>query len=263
MVIIFFAVSLLASIVGSICGIGGGVIIKPVLDAANIMSVSCISFLSGCTVFAMSIVSVYKNLRAGGRKLNVRIATLLAVGAAVGGISGKLMFQSLKAAVGNENFVGMVQAIVLIGVTGATFVYTLFKDKIKTRSYENALLCLVIGLLLGIMSSFLGIGGGPINLVVLGFFFSMATKDAALASLYIIMFSQATSLAQTVFTGSIPDVQLSYLVMMVLGGILGGTAGSKINKKIDENRVNQLFMVLMFIIIIINVYNTWKFAMAL
>ncbi len=39
-----FAVSLLASIVGSICGIGGGVIIKPVLDAMNVMSVSCIQF---------------------------------------------------------------------------------------------------------------------------------------------------------------------------------------------------------------------------
>ena len=30
--LIFFAVSLLASTVGAICGIGGGVIIKPVLD---------------------------------------------------------------------------------------------------------------------------------------------------------------------------------------------------------------------------------------
>ena len=35
MIVVFFAVSLLASIVGSICGIGGGVIIKPVLDATG------------------------------------------------------------------------------------------------------------------------------------------------------------------------------------------------------------------------------------
>ena len=112
MIVVFFAVSLLASIVGSICGIGGGVIIKPVLDAMNVMSVSCISFLSGCTVLTMSVVSVYKNMRAG-KKLNLRIATLLAVGAAVGGVAGKMMFQAVKASVGNENFVGMVQAIVL------------------------------------------------------------------------------------------------------------------------------------------------------
>ena len=36
MVFVFFAVSILSSIAGSICGIGGGVIIKPVLDAVGI-----------------------------------------------------------------------------------------------------------------------------------------------------------------------------------------------------------------------------------
>lgn len=160
MIVVFFAVSLLASIVGSICGIGGGVIIKPVLDAMNVMSVSCISFLSGCTVLTMSVVSVYKNMRAG-KKLNLRIATLLAVGAAVGGVAGKMMFQAVKASVGNENFVGMVQAIVLIGVTGITFVYTIFKKKIHTLTLNNAAVCVIVGLVLGIMSSFLGIGGRP------------------------------------------------------------------------------------------------------
>ena len=47
MVFIFFAVSILSCTAGSICGIGGGVIIKPVLDATGIMGVSSISFLSG------------------------------------------------------------------------------------------------------------------------------------------------------------------------------------------------------------------------
>ena len=107
MTIIFFMVSILSSIAGSICGIGGGVIIKPVLDATGIMSVSNISFLSGCTVLAMSIVSVYKNVRAKTAKLNVRIATGLAIGAALGGVVGKSMFQMLKSAVGNENEVGL------------------------------------------------------------------------------------------------------------------------------------------------------------
>ena len=68
MVLVFFVVSILSCTVGSICGIGGGVIIKPVLDATGIMGVSSISFLSGCTVLAMSVVSVYKNLRAGTAK---------------------------------------------------------------------------------------------------------------------------------------------------------------------------------------------------
>ena len=210
MVFAFFAVSILSSIVGSICGIGGGVIIKPVLDAAGIMSVSCISFLSGCTVLAMSVVSVYKNIKAKSTKLNVKIATALAIGAAVGGVLGKSMFQALKKTVGNENLVGMTQAIVLILITLGTLVYTIYKNKIRTRQCRQIWVCVIIGIILGIMSSFLGIGGGPINLVVLAYFFSMSTKEAALSSLYIIMFSQITSLIQTIVTGTVPDVKAIY-----------------------------------------------------
>ena len=120
----------------------------------------------------------------------------------------------------------------------------------------------MIGVLLGIMSSFLGIGGGPINLVVLAYFFSMSTKEAALSSLYIIMFSQITSLIQTCVTGTIPEVEASYLIAMVVGGILGGTLGSKVNKKIDEDGVNKLFIALMIVIVCINIYNAVKFGIA-
>ena len=262
MVFVFFLVSILSSLAGSICGIGGGVIIKPVLDATGIMSVSSISFLSGCTVLAMSIVSVYKNIRAKSAKLDVKIATALAVGAAAGGVIGKTMFQSLKTAVGDENLVGLVQAAVLIVITLGTLIYTIYKARIKTKEYRQVWLCIVIGIILGVMSSFLGIGGGPINLVVLAYFFSMSTKEAALSSLYI-MFSQITSLVQTVATGSIPDVQIWYFASMVIGGIAGGTIGSKINKKIKEEDVNKLFIFLMVVIVLINIYNVVRFGRAL
>lgn len=260
MVLVFFAVSILSSTAGSICGIGGGVIIKPVLDALGVMSVSSISFLSGCTVLAMSVVSVYKNLRSGTARMDLKIATSLAVGAAVGGVAGKAMFQSLKEAVGDENLVGMTQALVLIAITLATLLYTIYKEKIHTRKCDQIWLCVLIGLLLGIMSSFLGIGGGPINLMVLGYFFSMSTKEAALSSLYIILFSQITSLVQTCATGNIPHMKLSYLAVMIVGGILGGTIGSRINKKISEKGVDKLFIFLMAVIVLINIYNAVKFS---
>ena len=38
--IIFWAVSFGASVVGAICGIGGGVLIKPLLDAFGVLSVA-------------------------------------------------------------------------------------------------------------------------------------------------------------------------------------------------------------------------------
>lgn len=257
---LFFAVSILSCGAGSICGIGGGVIIKPVLDAMGIMSVSSISFLSGCTVLCMTVVSVYRNMRSGAAKIDLKISTALALGAAFGGVAGKVLFESLKEASGNEEMVGFTQAVVLILITLATLIYTVCKEKIHTRTCSQLWICVGIGLALGVMSSFLGIGGGPINLMVLGYFFSMGTKDAALSSLYIIMFSQITSLVQTFATGNIPEMEISYLVFMIAGGILGGTVGSKINKKISERGVDKLFIFLMGVIVLINIYNALKFS---
>ena len=45
-------VTFFACILGTICGMGGGIVIKPVLDATGVMSVAAITFLSGCTVVA-------------------------------------------------------------------------------------------------------------------------------------------------------------------------------------------------------------------
>ncbi len=87
--VIYLTVSFLASVCGAICGIGGGVIIKPVLDLCAIASVSTISFLSGCTVLSMSCYSVGKNILSGENWVQFRTGTPLAIGAAVGGIAGK------------------------------------------------------------------------------------------------------------------------------------------------------------------------------
>ena len=95
--------------------------------------------------------------------------------------------------------------------------------------------------------------------MVLFYFFSMNTKTAAENSLYVILFSQIASLVMTLVTGKVPEVPLTLLIMMVGGGIAGGICGRAINKKIEEKTVNKLFIALMAVIILINVYNIIKF----
>ena len=73
--------------VGSICGIGGGIIIKPLLDALKIMEADTISFLSGCTVLAMTAYSVGRSkLNKGSSHLDSGRSFPLAMGAALGGV---------------------------------------------------------------------------------------------------------------------------------------------------------------------------------
>ena len=92
----------------------------------------------------------------------------------------------------------------------------------------------LICFLASILGAICGIGGGPINLVVLFFFFSMATKVAAENSLYIIFFSQITSLISSIVTKSIPDFPAPLLVVMIAGGIVGGICGRSLNRRLSE-----------------------------
>jgi len=254
-----FVICLLSCVVGGICGIGGGVIIKPVLDAMDIMGVSTISFLSGLTVLSMSVVNMLRQRRS--KLVELRTGSLLAAGAVLGGILGNALFQSLKQATGQDDLVGMVQAVVLGLVTLLTLIYS---AKLRTRlpSYhvEHPAAVVCIGLIMGVLSAFLGIGGGPINLAILFFAFSMDTKKAAANSLYIIMFSQMASFATSCVKGTIPEFEPLYLLVMVCAGVLGGLIGSRVNKTISAETTDKLFAGLLCIIILICCYNAWRFS---
>ena len=257
---LFFIVSFLASTVGAICGIGGGVIIKPVLDMLQLETVTAISFLSGCTVLSMTCYSVGRSVLAGERRVSLRTGTPLAAGAAVGGLLGKQLFTFIRDFFENPNAVGAVQAVCLAAITLGTLIYTVNKNRIHTQKIQNLAACVVIGLALGVMSSFLGIGGGPINLVVLFYFFGMDTKTAAANSLYIILFSQLASVLATIVTREVPPFQWTALLLMVAGGIGGGVAGRALNRRMDEKMVDKLFIGLMAVIIGISVYNGWQYS---
>lgn len=257
--LMFFAICFLASVVGAICGIGGGVIIKPVLDAFGILDVGTISFLSGCTVLSMTTYSVAKSRMGGESHVKAAVGIPLALGAAAGGLAGKQLFSWVLSVSPDKNQACAAQAGCLLAVTAGPLVYTLQKERIRTCRVQNGAVCALIGIFLGILSSFPGFGGGPVNLVVLFYFFSMSTKEAAENSLYIIFFSQIASLAASVVTGSVPEFQTGVLVLMVSGGIAGGVCGRACNKRIREKTVDRLFIGLMVLMILINIYNIVQF----
>ena len=258
--LIIVLVCFFSSAVGSVCGIGGGVIFKPVLDATGIMSVSTGSFLSGVTVLSMSAVSLYRNLRKGTQAgFDRRFATVLALGGVVGGMAGKELCQRMTELLSSGERMGAVQGAVLTLVTAGTLVCTICKKRIPTGNIKNKAVVFGVGILLGMMSSFLGIGGGPINLVVLFCLFSMESKLAALNSIYVILFSQISALLLAVVKGNVPPFEPELLVLMSGCGVLGGLAGSRINRRIGNEEVDKLFRGLMGVIICISIYNVFRY----
>lgn len=263
--IIFFIVSILASTIGAICGVGGGVFMKPALDALGVFPVNTITFLSTCTVISMSsynVISAALNSK-DENLIDWNLTTWLAIGSATGGLFGKTIYTNIKNSFPNPEIVGGYQALALFVAVFLTLLYTLNKKNIKGMKITNPIILVILGFVLGTVSSFVGVGGGPMNLAVLYFFLSMPTKMAAQNSLYMILVSQAASLVMTFLKGSIPSEFFVsgnigiwiMLVGMMLCGIYGGILGKKINKKIPSETVDKLFILSIALILLLCLYN--------
>ena len=61
---LYFLIAIGATTVGSLTGMGGGVIIKPVMDVMGAYDAATIGVLSSITVFSMSVVSIGKQMLA-------------------------------------------------------------------------------------------------------------------------------------------------------------------------------------------------------
>ena len=57
----------------------------------------------------------------------------------------------------------------------------------------------------------------------------------------------------------IPEFPITLLLLMVIGGIAGGVCGRFLNKKLSERTVDKLFISLMLVIVVINIYNIYRF----
>lgn len=261
MQVICYLVTFFACAIGSICGMGGGVIIKPVLDFTGLYEVSVINCLSGCAVIGMSSWFIGKFLNKKESKIDWNLTVPLAIGAVVGGLAGKKAYAFIAAMFSDSNTAGGVQAAFLFVAVFATLLYTINQKRIVTLHITGKLVCIIIGLGLGMLGTFLGIGGGPFNMAVLFFFFSMTPKEAAQNSLFIILISQATGLLSTIQSGILFKIPMSLLCGMIICGIVGGEVGGRINRHISEDKVTLLLNVSMVLVMLICVHNVQTYLM--
>jgi uncharacterized membrane protein YfcA len=140
--------------------------------------------------------------------------------------------------------VTITQNAILIVLTAFVFAYMLAKAKLPSLRLKGLFISLSVGLSLGLVSSFLGIGGGPINVAAIAFLFSFPIKMAMRCSLMTILFSQAAKLTvvflQDCLAGTLV-YDLSLLPVMIIGGALGGYLGGVLNRKLTGKSSSWLF----------------------
>ncbi len=104
----------------------------------------------------MALVSVIKQLSYKS-KIDIKNTGLLGIGSVIGGLLGqKLLTFILKIVQGR--IVSLVQSGILALLLIFVYIYMNNKEKFKSYKIDNFILSTIIGIFLGLIAAFLGIG---------------------------------------------------------------------------------------------------------
>ena len=253
LIAIYSAVILAATTLGAFVGLGGGVIIKPVLDFIGSEPRMQVDFLSAVAVFTMSVVSTAKYIKRR-EKFDFGIIAFISVGSIFGGYLGSAVMDYIGSFI-QQQTIRCIQAFVLAALLSAVSIYVAKGN--FSFNLKNKIAVTAVGLVLGFSASFLGIGGGPINVAVLTLFFSLNVKESAVYSVAIIFFSQLSKLITIFATVGIEPYahQWKTLIFILPAAILGGFIGSTLNRKTDDRIIRKVFVSVMIVLICLNLYN--------
>lgn len=252
-IVLYVFIILIATVSGSVAGLGGGVIIKPLLDMIGYHDASTIGFYSCVAVFTMCIVSIYKQIK-NGFDFNLKTIVSISFGSIIGGFLGEKLFVSI-ASVASSEMVTVIQS----GLLGLTLLfiilYTLNRSKFKNFKITNIAIIFMAGCFLGIISVFLGIGGGPLNVATMMLLFSYDMKESAVYSIATIFFSQLSKLATLTLSGNIYNFDFKFIPFICFAAIFGGFLGTSINQKLNNHKIEKFYNILMVTLLCISIYN--------
>ena len=251
--LLYVVVILGATTLGAIAGLGGGVIIKPLLDAVGYHDATSIGVYSSVAVFTMCVISLVKQMRSGFA-FDRTVALWVSAGSLVGGVLGEQVFRAVTASLDND-LVKAVQAGVLALTLALILLYTLRQDAMPTLHLKSPVAIACVGLALGAISVFLGIGGGPLNVAAFTLFFGLDLKQATVYSLATIFFSQLSKLGLNAASGVLWSVEASFLPAVVLPAIAGGTLGTRMNRNFSDATVRRTYLAIMVALLLLSVVN--------
>ena len=252
--LVYFIITLFATTICSMTGMGGGVIIKPIMDVIGNFDVHSIGVIASITVFSMAFVSIFKQIKSKS-KIPFCIAIPLSLGSVIGGILGERVFSFIVDLFKADSIVKIVQNIVLTVLIVWVFIYMNNKNKLGSKELKGIFPALIVGLFLGLCSAFLGIGGGPINVTVIVYLFSLPTKTATICSLITILLSQISKLTTVAVTSGFSDLDFSVVIIMITAATIGGFLGAYFNKKLSDKTVEKAFNCIVVVVLVLTVLN--------
>ncbi len=225
--IILTIVSIIAGILGSLLGLGGGFIIAPALSFMSLTpyQIASTSLFSVLSTSASSTI-LYAKQRRIDYKEGVRFALIAIPGSILGAYISKM--------VSLQEFRIYFAIILIIGA-----IYIIKRYTINNNKYKHGLIILVyIGsFFAGLISSLFGIGGGIIYMPLLIGVLAMSVKSSTATSQFILLLSSIAGLVTHVYLAH-PDYTLA--IILIIGTFIGAQVGAYISRVIKEESLRRL-----------------------
>ena len=239
MALMIAAVSVAAATVGSMVGLGGGMIVVPVLVTIGFPHQLAV----GSSLVATMANAVGSSVTyAKQKRIEYSHALLLGVLSIPGSVVGAVVSDGADTRV-----FGMLLVAVLI----VAAIYIMVRTKITARAEStkprlhkrmDMLLSAGIGFSAGVASSFFGIGGGVVVVPALIIMMGMSMMRAAPTSMLALMI---TSVAGVVVHTMLGNTQLAIALLLSGGALLGGMLGAGISLRLGERYLRLIAIVVL------------------
>ncbi len=225
-----------AGLLGSMIGLGGGIIVVPVLTFLGFpptvaASNSLFAALSNATASTIS----YSKQKRIEYSLGIKFGLLSIPGT----VLGAMISTDIA-----PNIFKILFGFVLIASSAYIFLRKKIESKEKTISKQMIVFAIGASFFAGIISSFFGIGGGIIFVPLMVAGMGMAMKKAAPTSQMILLFASLSGVMVHSFLGHPDFLQAGFLS---IGSFVGGLVGARLSIDIKERYLQILVSVIILI----------------
>jgi uncharacterized protein len=254
-------------------GVGGGFLLTPFLMFSGIPP--SIAVATGANQIVATSVS---GALAQWRRNNIdfRMGAVLIAGGAVGALVGVLLLRVLLAA-GHSGLIISLAYVALLGAVGALMLIESIRAIRRTRAgkpgsgrkpgqhnwihrwplklrfprsrlYISAIPPLLIGWLVGLLTAFLGVGGGFIMVPAMIYLLRMPTNIVIGTSIFQIIF--VTAVVTVLHADFNHTVDIVLALILAAGGVIGGQFGVKAGQKLRGEQLRALLAIMVLAVAI-------------
>jgi uncharacterized protein len=243
----FPLIGLVAGFLSGLLGVGGGVILLPLLVFVGGIPLKVATGTSLVHVFAASATGMYSHHRRG--MVDLKAGLYLGLAGSGGGFLGTWL--SVPFAVRG------LQLIFLLVVASAVIMLMVplnIEDDGYRKGEFNKLLAIGIGLGVGCLVGLLGVGGGFILVPLMIYLLRIPLRITIGTSLWVIFISSMVTMIAKFKVG---QIDLAATLLVVSGSIVGTLLGSHTSRRIATGLLKKILICVLGLILLMVGYQTF------